>query len=85
MLVQEMLESFHDETLGGLNTTRKVLVRGEEQLSETMQNYALRVRARLVVLVRITQRAAVAGSRVTDGGVPDRARQAFAAVSSWRP
>ena len=48
--MQEMLESFHDETLGGLNTTRKVLVRGEEQLSETMQNYALRVRARLVVL-----------------------------------
>ena len=49
MAHQELLETFDDDTLGLLNSTRKVLVRGDTNLHEVMQDYAVRVRARLVV------------------------------------
>jgi nucleotide-binding universal stress UspA family protein len=46
---KDLLDSFYDETLGGLNTTRTVLVRGEQKLHEVMSDYALKVKARLLV------------------------------------
>jgi len=46
---KELLDSFFDDTLGGLNTTRHVIVRGDLKLHDSLNDYALKVRARLLV------------------------------------
>uniref|UniRef100_A0A061SC51 Uncharacterized protein n=2 Tax=Tetraselmis sp. GSL018 TaxID=582737 RepID=A0A061SC51_9CHLO len=45
----DLLNTFADDTLGGLNLTRRVLVRGDAKLHDTLEDYANKVGAKLLV------------------------------------